>query len=212
MTENRVTAVLVRRRFALLLGALGALLLIAPIFGETARGELELALLFSAVVVGLVVAADRRRRLAGGLAVLWLGLTWAVPGDEIASDIALLGLCVVTIESVLVRALTARTVDAEALSAAIAAYVLIGVAWAVAYTMLETLDPGAFRLAAAEAGRPWSALLYFSFATLTTLGYGDVTPLSLTARAWAGVQAMSGTLYLAILIARLVGIYRGSGG
>lgn len=206
-------ATLARRRFALLLGSLIALLLVGPVLGDDHRGEADLAVLFSLVVLGFASAANRTG-LALGLAGLWLILTWvrpfgAGPAGEIAADAVLLAICAVTIESALRRALSARVVDAEVLCAAISAYVLIGIAWAVAYTMLETLQPGAFALSADDAGHPWNALLYYSFTTLTTLGYGDVLPAMAIARAWAMVEAITGTIYLAVLIARLVSAYGG---
>lgn len=214
MTETTVTAwraALGGRRFALLLGSLILLLMVAPLVGDDHRAETDLAVLFSLVVLGFA-SASGRTGLASALAGIWLLLTWLRPfGDgtsgEIAADAALLVICVVTIEAALRRALTARSVDAEVLCAAISAYVLIGIAWAVAYTMLEALQPGAFALSAEDAGQPWNALLYYSFTTLTTLGYGDVLPTLPVARAWAVVEAITGTLYLAVLIARLVSAY-----
>lgn len=207
-------AALGRRRFGLLLGALVALLLAAPILGYDRMGEADAALLFSVVVLAFAWAA-KRAALASALAALWLVATWARPfGDgttgELVIDALMLLVCLVTIESALRRALLAGVVDAEALCAATAAYLLVGIAWASAYAILEALQPGSFVLSAADAERPWSALLYFSFTTLTTLGYGDVLPATALARAWAVVEAICGTIYLAILIARLVGNYSGT--
>lgn len=171
-----------------------------------------MALLFSLVVLGFASAA-RRTALAAALAVLWLVLTWARPfGDsalnEVLADATLIAICATTIEAALRRALTARVVDEEMLCAAVSAYVLLGVAWAAAYTILETLQPGSFALSETDATHPWNALLYFSFVTLTTLGYGDILPVTPVARAWAMVEAAAGSIYLAILIARLVSSYR----
>ena len=64
-----------------------------------------------------------------------------------------------------------------------------------------------FAMAPDIADQPWSALLYFSFATLTTLGYGDILPLSPIARGLASVEAVAGTFFTAVLVARLVGAY-----
>ncbi|MGF1475425.1 MAG: potassium channel family protein [Geminicoccaceae bacterium] len=208
MADLVLPAPVASRRFSVLLGGLFALLLIAPLFGESARGQGELGVLFSFLIIGFVIAAQRRKRVVAGIALLWLAATWAVPTGEIVSDLLLLLLCLLTIESLLVHVARARTVDTEVLAAAIGAYLLIGIGWAVGYTMLETIVPGSFHLSETEAAAPWNPLLYFSFATLTTVGYGDLTPASLTARAWAAVEAVGGTLYLAILIARLVSLYR----
>lgn len=196
------------RRFTLLLLALGALLLTAPLFGETPRGRSELALLFSVVVIGFVLASERLRLTALALAAIWFALTWTSAAPMIWADITLLALCIVTIESVLSHALAARRVDVEVIGAAISAYVLMGIGWAVVFNLLETLSPGSLNLSQHTSEDPWNTILYFSFATLTTLGYGDVAPMSLTARAWATIEAMGGTLYLAILIARLVSLYK----
>ncbi len=208
MTELALAKWIADRRFILLLFALGALLVTAPLFGETPRGQSELALLFSVVVIGFVLASERLRLAALSLATMWFALTWTGVTPMIWADVTLLVLCIVTIESVLSHALTARRVNAEVIAAAISAYVLMGISWAVVFTMLETFSPGSLNLSKHATEDPWNTILYFSFATLTTLGYGDVAPMSLTARAWATIEAMGGTLYLAILIARLVSLYK----
>jgi hypothetical protein len=80
----------------------------------------------------------------------------------------------------------------------------------VAYWALESLAPGSFHMAEAARGDEGFSLptaVYYSFVTLGTLGYGDVVPVSEAARGIAIVQAMSGQLYLAVMIARLVSLY-----
>ena len=203
---------LAQRRFAVLLAALVALLLIGPLIGDDPRGEADMALFFSAVVLGFASAA-RRVGLAMGLAAIWLILIWIRPfGDgqvgSLLVDLALIAICAAAIDSALRLVLRATVVDDEVLFAAVSVYVLMGVAWAAAYSIMATLQPGALSLSPEDAERPWQALLYFSFVTLTTLGYGDVLPVSSVARAWAMVEAAAGTIYLAILIARLVNSYR----
>ena len=76
------------------------------------------------------------------------------------------------------------------------------------FVLIEGLQPGSFALGDAERGTIWSQLLYFSFTTLTTLGYGDISPLSPVARIWAVFEAICGTFFLAILISRLVSLYK----
>lgn len=183
------------------------MLLAAPFFGETARGQNELGILFSILVIGFVIASQRLHSIALMLACAWLCLTW-IFGLQFQANAVLLGLCIVTVYSVLCYTLTARRVTVEVLAAAIAAYILLGIIWALIFDLLETSSPGSLHLTPDGIEEPWSAILYFSFATLTTLGYGDIAPVSLTARSWAAVEAMSGSLYLAILIARLVSMYQ----
>jgi len=87
---------------------------------------------------------------------------------------------------------------------------LLGLIWALAYALLAQLSPGSFAFAANphSSGRMdrFNAF-YFSFVTLSTVGFGDVTPVSRLARTLAVMEAVTGTFYVAILIARLVAMY-----
>jgi hypothetical protein len=96
-------------------------------------------------------------------------------------------------------------VTADVIMAAVCGYVFIGLMWAFAFAVLENLQPGSFRLV--EGGREdIRNFTYYSFVTQTTLGYGDITPLTAPARSLSLLEAIIGQLYLAVLIARLVGI------
>jgi voltage-gated potassium channel Kch len=86
----------------------------------------------------------------------------------------------------------------------VAAYLLFGLACSAAYQVVYDLAPGAFRLAAGKD--PRLELLYFSFVTLTTVGYGDITPVIPAARSLAIAEALFGQLFPAVLIGRLVGL------
>lgn len=201
-------ALLQRRRFALLLSALVALVVIAPVFGSDPQGETDVAILFSLVILGLA-ATSARAFVVSGLAVLWIAITWMAPfgagASELAGDIVLLLICGFAAESALRKALCSGKVGAEELCAAVSVYLLMAVAWASIYSVLHALDPAAFSIKASDPAQSWNELLYFSFVTVTTLGYGDILPVSALARAWASVQAVCGTVYLSILIAHLVG-------
>jgi len=91
---------------------------------------------------------------------------------------------------------------------AICVFILIGLAWASVFEALDTVAPGSFRFPADTA---WAApgsqrYRYFSFVTLATLGYGDVTPITVLAGTLAGLEAVSGQLYIGITVARLVAL------
>lgn len=86
---------------------------------------------------------------------------------------------------------------------AIAVYLLFGVLWAHAYHIVAILQPGSFRGPIDELTN-LSGWAYYSYVTLTTVGYGDITPMSQVARTLSVGEALSGQLYLAVLIARLV--------
>ncbi len=211
--SHAASSVLTRHRFALLLCALVGLIVIAPLFGPGPFAAVDVAVLFSIVVLCFALTATRKA-LTLAVVLVWFALTLGHaysngPVSLVGMDVALVVVCAFAIESTMRRALQSGTVGTEELCAAISAYILLGVAWAAAYSLLQTLDPTALNVPVGQATSHWNALLYFSFATLTTLGYGDFAPVSDFARALASVQAITGTIYLAILIAHLVGNFKG---
>jgi hypothetical protein len=106
---------------------------------------------------------------------------------------------------VLGQTLRAGPVTFHRIQGAVAAYLLLGVLWAHAFALLAHLRPGAFSGPVNVADGP-RGFLYYSFVTLTTVGYGDVLPLHPAARSLAMLEAVTGPLYLAILVARLVSL------
>jgi hypothetical protein len=102
-------------------------------------------------------------------------------------------------------------VTSVSLQAAIAVYLLFGTAWANAYVIAMQQNPHSFQSTVALSSSYSEEWMYYSFVTLTTLGYGEITPKSQVARSLAIGEALVGQLYLAILIARLVGKEMSSG-
>ena len=96
-----------------------------------------------------------------------------------------------------------RDATADSLVGAIFGYFVIAAAFALLYRQMEGVYPGSFRLP--EGGDLDTQMLYFSLITVTTAGYGDITPVTSTAQISAALEAALGTLYLAILIGRIVG-------
>jgi hypothetical protein len=98
-------------------------------------------------------------------------------------------------------------IDVNRLVGAVCVYLLIGVVWAFVYLLLQAIVPGSFALPEA-IGNPQelARLIYYSFVTLTTLGYGDISPTLPVARTLAYMEAAFGQLYLTILVAALVGM------
>ena len=99
-------------------------------------------------------------------------------------------------------------VTAEVIYAAVSIYLLLGAFFVPLFGALETFAPGSF----VDAQRPdapivWQQLIYHSYVTLTTLGFGDILPVSSWARSLVSLEAVVGVLYLAILMVRLVGLY-----
>ena len=99
-------------------------------------------------------------------------------------------------------------VTRDKLAAAICVYLLIGATWGMLFVLLETVDPGSLSMSFDAPGADAAQdAIYFSFVTLTTLGYGDIAPISAPARALAIIEAIIGQIYLAVMIARLVGLH-----
>ena len=95
----------------------------------------------------------------------------------------------------------------ETIFAAVVAYLLIALMWAFAYMILELLIPGSFSQPGESIRLETMRFEYFSFITITTLGYGDIAPLTNRASALALLEALVGQIYLVVLVAWLVGMY-----
>jgi voltage-gated potassium channel len=105
-------------------------------------------------------------------------------------------------------------VNISVLCAGISAYLLLGFIWGVAYRLVAIKSPGAFSFnAGPDVSRTMDGFnaFYFSFSTLCTVGYGDIAPVSKTARMLTVLEAITGLFYVTILIARLVAIYSTTG-
>jgi len=98
-----------------------------------------------------------------------------------------------------------KQITGDVIAGAICAYFLIGILWSSVFTVLEFLEPGSFNIPE-NLYEESTSFTYYSYVTLTTLGYGDITPISAQARSFSLLEAITGQLYLAILIARLVAI------
>jgi hypothetical protein len=201
-----------------LLIALALLLIWAPFVEELEGGRLVLSVLFSLVMLAAVVAVARRKRslaIALVLAVPALTARWIsyfrpdLVHPAVFLVCALLLLAFV-IGHLLHFILHAPVVTVEVLCGSIAAYLMLGVMWTVAYWLVDQLTPGgAFSFNTSRGPESMNGFtgFYFSFITLSTVGYGDITPVSRAARWLAAMEAMTGLLYVAVLIARLVSVY-----
>jgi len=110
----------------------------------------------------------------------------------------------------LYRVLSGDKVSLDKLFGAAAVYLLMGLTWSVAYAVLELIRPGNFfiPLTSTTETMPWLGFIYYSFTTLTTLGFGEIHPLTHQARSLSILEAVSGVLYVAFLVARLVSMYQ----
>ncbi len=209
-----------RRRFDILLGVLVLLFLCGPIVGSlgpTPGGGLTRIVVTSAFTVMLlsaVFAVSQSRKtttvalLIAVPAVLLhgLGLLVDTGGVRIADNALVICFLGYTIGVVLRFLFTRQRATSDTICAAICVYLLLAVVWANVFSLIEALQPGSFRGVIAEDAETSAFSLYFSLVTLSTLGYGDIVPASPTARTFAAIEAIMGQLYLAVLVARLVGL------
>jgi hypothetical protein len=181
--------------------------LVAPGSGRTLAGDVVYAFL---LISGVLALKERRlaRRVLLPAAVITLAVdlgSWVLPvGEAWVQGTSLLSFMLLLVV-VLGQTLRSGPITFYRIQGAVAAYVLLGVIWAHAYSLLAILRPGAFSgpVNPADGPRAW---FYFSFVTLTTVGYGDVLPVHPAARSLAVLEAVTGPLYLAILISRLVAL------
>jgi len=127
--------------------------------------------------------------------------------DTLERSLFLLSLTILA-AIVLARVFAAGPVNVHRIQGAVCAYLLLGLIWATAYSIAQVVHPGAIQLPAShtEDAKQGAELVYYSFVTLTTLGYGDMTPTIPATRSLAVLEALVGQLYPAILIARLVSL------
>ena len=225
-----------RRRHTSLLIAIVAAFAARPLIGDTGAGPavfsvalllLMLVALYTIQIDDLVgeraaLVAQKRRVSLVGWALLVPALTERVAimlfrsrGLLLLSSAWWLVFFSFVTWSQLRSVLKQREVTNETLSMSISVYLLIGLTWGVLYILIFLLQPGAFSLGGSADSAAMSAdsyqhlfpiFIYFSLTTLATIGYGDITPLTLQSRYAAVAEGITGQLYLAILVARLVGM------
>jgi hypothetical protein len=190
------------------------LFIIVPLRHLSDVDRMVTSVFFSLILVSGVAAVSERRAptvIVTGVVIVTLGLRWMthlVPGLGLASASAISAFfCIGLLAGVvLLQVFRKGPISWHRIQGAIAVYLLLGMMWAFAYEVVLFHNPGAFQMpnTGQQQVPPMADLLYFSFVTLTTVGYGDITPLDPISRSLANLEALVGQLYPAILIGRLV--------
>jgi hypothetical protein len=162
------------------------------------------------LLAGLAAVASRRRLLVIGLVlgVPAVALLF-VPGgiSTVSGGILAIATLVFICFMILRRMFQHPVVTSGTVSAALVVYLIFGVIWARAYWLVEHLRPGSFTGLSGTGGVVLQRdLFYYSYVTLSTLGYGDIGPVSAVARSLAITEATIGQLYLVVMVAGLVGL------
>ena len=203
------------QRCCLLFLALLVLVTVAPLVEPTPRGRLGLNVLNLFIVVAAVAAIGRTMLsfvIAVLLAVPTLVFQWLALSNEQGD--ALLwswgfgaALYAATLVYLLQYVFHRDVMTADKLWGAAAAYLMVGVLWAYLYALADLHWPGSFSVGGTTAAMGLSSFIYFSFTVITSTGFGDIVPLSGQARSLCVLEQVSGALFVAILIARLAGVY-----
>lgn len=201
-----------------LLIALILLFAATPFIEDLPNGELVESSLITLVLIASlrVVGGEPRILLMAALLVVptvagkWLNHLF--PTNVSVHYFLIFGMAFMAFVAAVILRFILRTsrVDAEVLCAGIVVYLMLGLLWSLAYVLLAQVTPDSFSFAgAANSASRMDGFnaFYFSFGTLTTVGFGDITAVSKVARTLAIFEAVTGTFYLAILISRLVGMY-----
>lgn len=201
-------------RWSCLLMMLLAAMFMSALPTEATLSHLAIILAYSLVFAGTLraaILATLLRNIGLGLVALWLVLGFSASSGQISFaghaflfvTACILAGCLLVTVSELVRN---REAGLDPIMGAVFGYILIGVSWSLLYVQIEINTPGSFKSPSEQ--KTSSEFVYFSLVTLTSLGYGDITPLKPVPRLLAGLQAATGTIYIAVFIGGIVGRFK----
>ena len=190
---------------------------VSPFLEALPDGDLIETVLMTVVLGSAVLAVGGRHRslamaivlVLPALAAKWMNHLRPDLISEAITAAAGMAFIAFVVVNLFLFILRASRVDSDVLCAAISAYLLLGMLWALAYILVDSLCPGSFLFEKEPEGCSMVGFtaFYFSFVTLSTVGFGDITPISNVARMLVVMEAITGMFYMAILIARLVSMH-----
>lgn len=223
--SRKLNRFILKHRMSIMLAAIVTLLVAFPfVQNQTTQAVVSLELLFTLFLVAGVNAITRNKKIVSVTLLLAI-MAFVVTGFDYFLHSQMLLLFSLIIEIVFFIIITAtiiehvlkyKKVSADKIYGAICGYLLTGIIWAMIYTVIETAFPNSFYFASglgfnfeqsSPQGLYFTQFIYYSYITLSTLGYGDIVPTGLEARVFSSLEAMIGQLYVAVLIARLVGLH-----
>ena len=204
-----------QERFLVLICLILGLLVLVPILNRFVAARIFLDIFLTAIAISMVYTISHKKwyLMVGGifavlmLVSLWLQYFVSSKGIEAVGMLTGVFFVGLVISSILGFILKSERVDREIIFAAILLYLLAALLWSFIYAFLELVDPASFNI---DLGQRLGDLLvfqYYSFVTITTLGYGDITPVSEVAKAFSVLEAIVGQLYLVVAVAWLVGMH-----
>jgi hypothetical protein len=200
-----------KERFLILMGLMMALLVLGPILEQFVTIRKLIDVFLTVIALSMLYTITRKKSVfyfGWFLAIIMLLSLWLkyfFSPDVFATVSMMAGVfftLLVTSQTVQFI-LSSKTVSREVVYAAMLVYFLLAQLWAMAYTVLDRIDPASFNLPGGQGD--FLLFEYYSFVTLTTLGYGDITPLTKMAKSFAVLEAVVGQLYLVVVVAGFVG-------
>lgn len=203
-----------RYRYAYLLVTLGILIIGRPFLPDFGR-NFVIGMLGLSLITAAVTSADSRYQVWIGVIMTFAIVFSAVAPDDFAGINTMvlfpaLGIIFWTLTGFLIiRQIVLRTerITADTINGAICVYLLLGLGWSHAYALLDAIEPGSFstsKESVVAAAHAFEGFIGYSFVTLTTLGYGNIVPLTPRGESLAIAEAITGQLYVAVLLARFV--------
>jgi len=207
-------------RYGWLLLAL-VMLMLMQLTVDTTVGKYLLEATFIAVLLTGLRAIETQKGLLGFEVILLLvGVVLSIAGTVtnitplffIGNTCRVLFMIMVAL-TILIDLFRGRKVSGDTLAGAVCVYLLIAVIWGYFFLLIEVIVPGSFSFTQGHArmqlwiSQEFFPFFYFSMVTITTVGYGDMSPVSSEAQTFATIEALIGQIYLTILVARLVGMY-----
>ena len=210
-----IKSFLFERRFLFLLILILTLIVAAPFFGDYTGFRFLVDMVATGIFVFAMYAISEKKHhlvfafflVVPTVLALWLDyfaiVEWALVISQFCG-ILFFGFVIILIVNFIRNA---KEVTAEVIFAAVVVYLLMALLWADLYRVLEILSPGSFSMPEGQIQYDRALFTYFSMVTITTLGYGDMTPLTDRAAGLASVEALCGQIYLVVLVAWLVGMH-----
>ncbi len=204
-----------KERFLSLLIFIIAMLIVGPLFEEFVGLSILMDILWSAIFVSAIYAVSQKKRhivIAVLLALPMLGSIWSKYFFQHKALLVVGSLCgaaffLFAIIQMLIFIYSHKEVTRDLIVGAAVVYLFMALMWTFIFVVVEILHPGSFSIPEGQDIGATQSFLYYSFVTITTLGYGDITPVTRLARSLCVLEAVIGQLYLVVQVAWLVGVH-----
>jgi voltage-gated potassium channel len=223
LRNSRTREMFSQGRFTVLMIFLLSLFVVLPFFEHSPFAMVLLEGLFSFIMMAAIYAISHQRKsliAACVIALPALAGRWfpqyatSPPFFVIVTVFTIIFFACIAV-FIVIHVARSKQITSDTISAALCVYLLVGLTWAAMYSIIFLVDPRAFAMPALRSSEypgiaPIRAevfrLIYFSFATLTTTGYGDIAPATAVSRGLAVLEMILGQFYVAVIVARLVSL------